>query len=416
VRVDGSGAAWSLVVGPRRVALPEGEHVVGRSRDCDVVVRDATVSRAHALVAVTGGRVTVQDLGSSNGTLVNGQRVHEETELGDGDQVRLGRVRMTLLRGGVAVGGAAGRAGAAGVAACPSCAAPVEPGASLCGRCGEPLSGERRLSRSEAVAMSEVMAVGETLARPARSLDETLPPFPAPWIERRAAPAAEEAAGDETGDGLAGAARASDEPPPEALEDASSPVAVARAAEEDSPPPRPPGAAASEVEDSPDDDEPRAAGEGIEGDAAHAPLFLPAAGFWVRAAAFAIDLAAPLALGIVVGVAVSGWTRPAGLAAGLGVGLLAWLAVSVPGWRRRGDSPGKRLLGLRVCDLDGRPGIGGGRALARFGGYLVGVATLGVGFLVAGLSAGRRGLHDRLAGTYVGRLQDASRDVARRST
>jgi pSer/pThr/pTyr-binding forkhead associated (FHA) protein len=79
--------------------------VIGRSRDCDIVVRDPTVSRAHALVAVAGGRVTVQDLGSSNGVSVNGQRIGGEVELADGDQVRLGRVRMTLARRGESGGG-----------------------------------------------------------------------------------------------------------------------------------------------------------------------------------------------------------------------------------------------------------------------------------------------------------------------
>ncbi|HEX2162915.1 MAG TPA: FHA domain-containing protein, partial [Thermoanaerobaculia bacterium] len=90
-----AGETWFLTLGARRIELPAGEHVVGRSRDCDVVVRDATVSRAHALVAVGRGRVTVQDLGSSNGTLVNGQAVRAETQLAEGDQLRLGRVRMT---------------------------------------------------------------------------------------------------------------------------------------------------------------------------------------------------------------------------------------------------------------------------------------------------------------------------------
>jgi uncharacterized RDD family membrane protein YckC len=140
-------------------------------------------------------------------------------------------------------------------------------------------------------------------------------------------------------------------------------------------------------------------------DPARSPLFLPAAGFWPRAAAFAIDFAGPLALALVVGFAASGWTHAAGVAAGIASGLLAWLALSVPGWRRRGDSPGKRLLGLRVCDLDGRPGIGVGRALLRFAGYVAGLLTFGIGFLVAGLVASRRGLHDRLAGTYVGRVE-----------
>ncbi|HEX6202843.1 MAG TPA: FHA domain-containing protein [Thermoanaerobaculia bacterium] len=400
-----AGEEWFLGWGARRIALPDGEHVLGRSRDSDVVVRDATVSRAHALLAVAGGRVTVQDLGSSNGTLVNGEPVREETELAAGDQLRLGRVRMTL---GSAAAGAAAAAGGGSVAAtlCPACGAAVDPGAAECPRCGESLSGGRPLSRSEAVAMSEVMAVGEALARPPRSLEDTLPPFPAVWEEPAGGGGPDEGPDDEDESALASlAAPPHREPPREALEDASSPVAVARAAEEDSPPPHPPGGGAAGEPDDGDADE--AAEDGLDGaeSVERPPLFLPAAGFWERTAAGAIDLAGPLALAIVVAVAVSGWRLAAGgLAVGVGVGVAAWLAVTVPGWRRGGDSPGKRLLGLRVCDLDGRPGIDGRRALIRFAGYLLGVLTLGTGFLLGGLTAGRRGLHDRLAGTYVGRV------------
>lgn len=370
-----ASAAWFLSLGSRRIGLPDGEHVVGRSRESDVVVRDATVSRAHALLAVDGGRVTLQDLGSSNGTRVNGERVREETALEAGDQLRLGRVRMTLLAGAAEPFGGAGSSLAAPAAICPACGTVAAPDDPACRECGEPLA-SRQLSRSEAVAMSEVMAVGERLARPPRSLDDTVPPYPVAWQPPRGREGADEAGGGEREEG--GATASADD--------------TASRAE----PPAEDGAG----EEAWADDAAEGAAEG-----ARSPLFLPAAGFWARAAAFAIDLAGPLALALVVGFAVSGWTPAAGLAAGAGTGLLAWLGLSVPGWRRRGDSPGKRLLGLRVCDLDGRPGIGGKRALLRFAGYVVGLLTFGVGFLVAGLTAGRRGLHDRLAGSYVGRVE-----------
>jgi uncharacterized RDD family membrane protein YckC len=402
-----ASAAWFLSLGSRRLGLPEGEHVIGRSRDSDVVVRDATVSRAHALVAVAAGRVTLQDLGSSNGTMVNGERVQGETALSAGDQLRLGRVRMTLVAGAAEPFGGPGSLDAT-AATCPACGAPVPADAAQCPACGEALAAGRPLSRSEAVAMSEVMAVGEALARPPRSLDDTVPPYPAAW-ERPGgrAPGADEDDGDWEGaaHALPRYAAPDHEPPAAALEDASSPVAVARAAEEDSPPPRPPRAAEAEPEDAAGGEESpggEAAGAAV---GARAPLFLPAAGFWARAAAFAIDLAGPLVLALVAGFAASGWSPGARLAAGVAAGLLGWMALTVPFWRRHGDSPGKRLLGLRVCDLDGTPGVGGRRALLRFAGYVAGVLTLGVGFLVAGLSAGRRGLHDRLAGTYVGRVR-----------
>src|SRR5205823_13650084 len=56
-----------LVVAGRRLALPAGGATIGRSRDCDVVLNDAGVSRRHAEVRPSGQGWTVADLGSTNG-------------------------------------------------------------------------------------------------------------------------------------------------------------------------------------------------------------------------------------------------------------------------------------------------------------------------------------------------------------
>lgn len=359
------GEVWYLTLGSRRVELPEGELVVGRSRDCDLVIRDASVSRAHTLISVVAGRVTVQDLGSSNGTLVNGDPVREETEVRAGDQLRLGRMRLAVGRGAPAAGGV-------GTAVCPACRAPLAPGLAVCGSCGEEIGGERRLSRSEAVSVSDVLPVGEAIARPARSLEDTRPPFPLAWDDEEAGRA-----------GGGGSPVAAGDPSAAAAEDAASPAATAVAAparprreEADLPPRRPdPGG------------------------------YLPAAGFWPRSAAFLVDVLWIGGLGTVVTVAAGGPMDLAGVAAGLGFTLLLWALVAVAGWSRRGDSPGKRLFRLCVCDLDGRPGISAGRALGRWAAYAASALPLGVGFLAAGLTASRRGFHDRLSGTYVGQRE-----------
>jgi uncharacterized RDD family membrane protein YckC len=68
-------------------------------------------------------------------------------------------------------------------------------------------------------------------------------------------------------------------------------------------------------------------------------------------------------------------------------------------WGVRGSSPGKELLGLRVETEDGTWPIGIGRASLRLLGYLLSLASLGVGFLMIASSGG--GLHDRIAGTRV---------------
>ncbi len=68
-------------------------------------------------------------------------------------------------------------------------------------------------------------------------------------------------------------------------------------------------------------------------------------------------------------------------------------------WTTKGATPGKELLDLRVQGDDGRSPIGFRRAALRAFGYLLGVASLGVGFLM--IVFGGSGLHDRIAGTRV---------------
>lgn len=90
--------------------------VIGRGRGADAVLAEATISRAHAAIGFEPGRgFFVQDLGSTNGTLVNGARA-ERAALRDGDEIRMGRLRLHVgLPGGSTglPGASAGQAGAA---------------------------------------------------------------------------------------------------------------------------------------------------------------------------------------------------------------------------------------------------------------------------------------------------------------
>jgi hypothetical protein len=71
--------------------------VIGRSGDCDVRVEDANVSRRHAEVRRIGDGYSLVDLGSTNGTEVNGQRI-QETALMNGDVIEVGTTRITFER------------------------------------------------------------------------------------------------------------------------------------------------------------------------------------------------------------------------------------------------------------------------------------------------------------------------------
>jgi pSer/pThr/pTyr-binding forkhead associated (FHA) protein len=77
----------------------EGERVtVGRSPDCEIFLDDVTVSRKHAVLSRSDGTFVIADEGSLNGTFVNKRRV-ESAELEDGDELQIGKYRLTFLRG-----------------------------------------------------------------------------------------------------------------------------------------------------------------------------------------------------------------------------------------------------------------------------------------------------------------------------
>jgi adenylate cyclase len=81
----------------RAVPIDLGGVVLGRSPDCDVVIKDFGVSRHHAKVVVDGDQCRVVDLKSKNGTHVNGTAIVEAI-LNDGDQVALGKFPLQFRR------------------------------------------------------------------------------------------------------------------------------------------------------------------------------------------------------------------------------------------------------------------------------------------------------------------------------
>jgi predicted component of type VI protein secretion system len=79
------------------VTIDQRVIVIGRSSDCDVQLDDANVSRRHAEVRHIGDGYSLVDLGSTNGTEVNGQRI-QETALMNGDVIAVGTTRITFER------------------------------------------------------------------------------------------------------------------------------------------------------------------------------------------------------------------------------------------------------------------------------------------------------------------------------
>jgi DNA-binding winged helix-turn-helix (wHTH) protein len=87
---------FRLIWGTREIALSEGENVLGRGVDSLVWIDAQSVSRRHARLVIASGLATLEDLGSKNGTFVNGIRLSSPVALRDGDEVRVGSVPMTL--------------------------------------------------------------------------------------------------------------------------------------------------------------------------------------------------------------------------------------------------------------------------------------------------------------------------------
>ncbi len=81
--------------GKRMVVGPAGA-VIGRSRECEIVLDDANVSRRHAEVRAQGGAWVLADLGSTNGVSVNGRRVDRPQVLSRGDRIELGTSLLTF--------------------------------------------------------------------------------------------------------------------------------------------------------------------------------------------------------------------------------------------------------------------------------------------------------------------------------
>ena len=133
-------------------------------------------------------------------------------------------------------------------------------------------------------------------------------------------------------------------------------------------------------------------------------------GLVTRSIAFAVDAAVinlvAIAVGAVVGLAVSvlsvpDWVETALLALG-GAAYLIWtIAYFLTFWSTTGQTPGDRLMQIRVCRADDGERLSVGRSVVRLVGLMLAAIPLFAGFLPILFDDRRRGLHDMLAGTVV---------------
>jgi predicted component of type VI protein secretion system len=89
-RAQSRQATALLLVDGKRVVVGPGGATVGRSRQCDVVIDDPNVSRRHAEIRPRGGSWVLTDLGSTNGSSLNGRRIDSPEVIRPGDEIELG--------------------------------------------------------------------------------------------------------------------------------------------------------------------------------------------------------------------------------------------------------------------------------------------------------------------------------------
>lgn len=98
MRAERNASIVRIRAGRRDFDLLEGENIVGRDSDALIRLNAPGISRKHARIVVAGETVTIQDLGSKNGTYVQGSRVDGVRELRDGDEIRVSRELLVVVK------------------------------------------------------------------------------------------------------------------------------------------------------------------------------------------------------------------------------------------------------------------------------------------------------------------------------
>lgn len=402
-----------LIVNPssparRDIPLPRTLLSIGRDPSNDLVLPDAMVSRRHAVIECRSGQYFLRDCNSSNGSLVNGDRISERN-MRDGDLVAIGAARLLFREEPEAVDGTSKvvQHPSAPSLNCPTCKADYRRGDVFCRQCG----GRVREEQAKALCTSCGTAV----------------PLPAHFCNACGATLEDEDASE-------GATRsrrrdgAEDSQPPRD-EAATAPVPVVSQGVREGGPPAPlaraaggRGSAARVVAPRPSPHAvDRAQGTPRVSSSRTtrvAPRGVPP---WHRLAAALVDEVL-VAVGLLLLLSPMLLWRTTLSKGSLGEGpdflpiLVSVLLVSVSAlwgvfyhayfWGVKGTTPGKHIFGLRVEGVDGTFPVGLSRALLRFVGYLLSAAAFGIGFV--SIAFGGVGLHDRLAGTMV--VSDEERD------
>ena len=96
VRIGTPPSMIRLRSGSREFNIRDGENVVGRDATAQVRLLGDGISRRHACITLANERLTIEDLGSKNGTYVDGERIEAPRELQNGDEIRISNELLTV--------------------------------------------------------------------------------------------------------------------------------------------------------------------------------------------------------------------------------------------------------------------------------------------------------------------------------
>ena len=86
----------------KKISISSPKFLIGRGEECNLRPQSSLVSRKHCVILIEKDSAAIEDLGSTNGTLVNGEKLAERRELKNGDRIKVGMLELEVQ---LAVGG-----------------------------------------------------------------------------------------------------------------------------------------------------------------------------------------------------------------------------------------------------------------------------------------------------------------------
>jgi uncharacterized RDD family membrane protein YckC len=347
----------------KEIEIGDGIYILGRSKDCDIKFQNESVSRKHARLAIIKDKIFVEDLGSSNGSFLNGKLIRGETLVKPEDRLHFGKVVVIIKK----------LEETAEVQLCPNCKSEVQSNMYFCMQCGTPI-------KKKEVALEKIEDSTAEMERQMGSAKEKVEPPQKPIK------------------------------PPIQTPSPPAPPKIA-------PPIKTPDIPQKKYDFKPSIEEQYHKEEIVE----MKPIKNKPAGFWIRLLAYFIDiLILDFIYFIIFCLIIGPYLLIKGqsiivkdldqvlsplfiflLMLSMIISLIIGIYYVVGGPAKRGGTPGKRILGLKIYTINGATPIGWQISFKRFLGYIVSALCLYIGFIMIAFRADKRGLHDLIAKTVV---------------